>query len=82
VEAPNPVAAAGANMTPHVDGGHVNEVEARPEDAPGRAALIPGSPRGLGFSPPHETTLDGVGLLLGPLISWIWELVSWGCWAP
>jgi hypothetical protein len=52
VEAPVPVEAVGANMTPHVDGGHENEVEPRPEGAPDGTALILGSPRGPGSSPP------------------------------
>jgi hypothetical protein len=43
----------GANMTPRVDGGHVNEVEPRPEDAHDGAALILGCLRGPGFNPPQ-----------------------------
>jgi hypothetical protein len=48
---PVTVEAARANMTPHIDGGRANEVEPRLEGAPDGAALIPGSPRGPGFSP-------------------------------
>jgi hypothetical protein len=51
-KAPVPVEAAGANVTPRVDGFRVNEAEPRPEDAPARASLIPGSPRGPSFSQP------------------------------
>jgi hypothetical protein len=61
VTAPVPVEAAGANVTPCVDDGRVNEVEPRPEDAPDGAALIPESSWGPCFSPPHDTTSDGVG---------------------
>jgi hypothetical protein len=64
-EAPIPVEVAGANMTPGVDSGRVNEVEPRLEDTPDGAAIIPGSPRGPGFSPPRETFSDGVGSTLG-----------------
>jgi hypothetical protein len=63
-EAPVPVEAAGANMTPHIDGGRANEVEPRLEGAPDGAALIPGSLRGPGFSPPGGCASDlGVGEL-------------------
>jgi hypothetical protein len=52
VEVPVSVEVTSANMTPRVDGGHVNEVEPRPEDAHDGAALILGCLRGPGFNPP------------------------------
>jgi hypothetical protein len=64
-EAPVLVVVAGANMIPHVDDGHVNEVEPRPRDATNRAALIPGSLRGPNFSPPCENASNDVGSSLG-----------------
>jgi hypothetical protein len=66
-EAPVLMEAAGANMTPRIDGDHANEVEPRPEDAPDGAALILGSPRGPGFSPPQGTASDNMMSTLGSL---------------
>jgi hypothetical protein len=43
VEAPVPMEAMGANVTPRVDGGHESEVEPCPENVPEGAALIPRS---------------------------------------
>jgi hypothetical protein len=43
----------------------VNEVEPQPEDALDGATLIPGSPRGPGFSAPRETASNGVGSASG-----------------
>jgi hypothetical protein len=43
----------------------VNEVEPQPEDTLDGATLIPGSPRGPGFSAPRETASDGVGSASG-----------------
>jgi hypothetical protein len=40
VEAPILVEATCANVTPCVDGGHVNKVEPQPENTPDEAALI------------------------------------------
>jgi hypothetical protein len=60
-EVPVPVEAAGANVTPHINSGCVNEVEPQLEDTPDGAALIPGSPRGPSFSPPCETASDDMG---------------------
>jgi hypothetical protein len=54
------VGAEGANVTPHIDGGHAKEVEPWPEDAPGLVALILGSLRGPDFSTSQEATLDDV----------------------
>jgi hypothetical protein len=65
--APVPLEAAGANMTPHVDRGRVNEVEPRPEDAPDGAALIIGSPRGPSFSQPRGTSSDDTMSIPGSL---------------
>jgi hypothetical protein len=59
-EVPVPVEAVGAKVTPRVDGGRANEAEPRPEDTPGGAAFIPGSPVGLGFCPPRGITSDNV----------------------
>jgi hypothetical protein len=58
IKAPIQVEVAGANAIPHVNGGHVNEAEPRPEDMPGKAILILGSPRRPGSRPPRRTTLD------------------------
>jgi hypothetical protein len=60
VEASTLMGAAGANMSPHVDGGRMNEAEVRPEDEPGRAALTPRTSKGPSFSPSQEATLDDV----------------------
>jgi hypothetical protein len=48
----------GTDATPCVDGSRMNEVEPQPEDAPGEAALAPGSLRGSVFSPPWDADLD------------------------
>jgi hypothetical protein len=66
-EAPIPVEALGANVTPRVNSGHVNDVEPQPKDTADGAALIPGSLRGPGFSPPRETTSDDMGSAPGPI---------------
>jgi hypothetical protein len=60
-EVPVLVEAVGDNMTPYIDGGRVKKVEPRPEDTPDGVSLIPRSPRGPDFSPPHETISDCVG---------------------
>jgi hypothetical protein len=54
------VGAEGANVTPHIDGGHAKEAEPWPEDAPGLVALILRSLRGPDFSTSQEATLDDV----------------------
>jgi hypothetical protein len=64
-DAASPVGVAGANMTPHIDGDHVKEVEPWPEDAPGLVALTPGSLRGPAFSPSQEAALDDVKYVPG-----------------
>jgi hypothetical protein len=60
VEAPVLMGAAGANMSPCTDGDDMNGVEPRPEDAPSRVALTPGTSKGPGFSMSQEVTLDDV----------------------
>jgi hypothetical protein len=65
IKAPVQVEVAGANTIPHVDGGRVNEVEPRPEDMPGKAILILGSPRRPGSRPPRRTTLDDTASIPG-----------------
>jgi hypothetical protein len=59
-QAPVSVEAAGANMTPRINGGHANEAEPRPEDASGGVALILDSPWGPDFSLPQETASEDV----------------------
>jgi hypothetical protein len=81
VEAPIPVEAASANVTPRVNGGRANEVEPQPKDASDGAALILGSLRGPASARPVGPLQTMWGLLLGPLILWTWELVSWSCQA-
>jgi hypothetical protein len=66
-EAPIPVEALGANVTPCVNSGHVNDVEPQPKDTTDGAALIPGSLRGPDFSPPRETASDDMGSAPGSI---------------
>jgi hypothetical protein len=44
-KAPIPVPAVDDDTVPHIDRGHVDEVELQPEDVLGEDALITGSPR-------------------------------------
>jgi hypothetical protein len=60
VEVPALMGVVGANVSPRVDGGHVNGAEPRLDDAPGRAALTPGTSKGPSFSASREATLDDV----------------------
>jgi hypothetical protein len=67
IEAHVSMEAVGANVTPHINGGCANEVEPQSEDALDGAALIPGSPRGPGFSAPWETASDDTRSILGSI---------------
>jgi hypothetical protein len=64
-EAPVLMEAIGANMSPCTGGGRVSEAELRSVDAPGVAALTPGSSREPGFSSSQEAALDDVLSVLG-----------------
>jgi hypothetical protein len=48
---------AGASVSPCADGNHLNGAEPQLEDAPGRAALTPGTLKGPSFSTSQEATL-------------------------
>jgi hypothetical protein len=56
-----------ADVLPRVDGRCVNEAMPRLRDASGGEVLAPRPPRGLGFYPPEDVTLDAVVSTLGSL---------------